>query len=262
MAWNPLYGATASNSIAPGANYVDPRLAIDQAARSKMEQRVDPSRYNASLNYQDVVAPFLGQGQTQTQAGGAISNLLTNPSNVRRAGQITPDTSNPYESRLMSLLNSPDSIANTGAYKFALGEGQKALERSAAAKGMLGSGNTLAALTKYGQGMASQQYGTEMDRLAALTGQQQRYILGQQQNAISGQQADTQQYGAESSRLGTLGDLLSSGTAGNVAQGRLALDAAGMQSGDYWNAQKMANQWYQNTPIKAERTGRYYTYAV
>ena len=43
---------------------------------------------------------------------------------------------------------------------------------------MLRSGNTLAALTNYGQGAASQEYGNEISRLGALTGQQNQYNLG------------------------------------------------------------------------------------
>lgn len=73
--------------------------------------------------------------------------------------------SNYYENRLKSLMENPDSIQNSGAYRFAFDQGQQAIERSAAAKGMLNSGNILAELAKYGQGMASQQYDKEADRL-------------------------------------------------------------------------------------------------
>ena len=43
---------------------------------------------------------------------------------------------------------------------------------------MLRSGNTLAALTNYGQGAASQEYGNEISIFGALTGQQNQYNLG------------------------------------------------------------------------------------
>jgi hypothetical protein len=45
---------------------------------------------------------------------------------------------------------------------FPVQRGQQALERSAAAKGMLRSGNTLAALTNYGQGAASRNTATRL----------------------------------------------------------------------------------------------------
>lgn len=78
------------------------------------------------------------------------------------------DTAAQYRTRLNALLDNPDSIANTGAYKFAFNQGQEAVNRNLAAKGLLKSGNRLSELTKFGQGLASQQYGAETDRLANL----------------------------------------------------------------------------------------------
>ena len=49
------------------------------------------------------------------------------------------------------------AMADQG-YQFRLAEGQRALENSAAAKGMLRSGNTWKDLMNYGQGAASQEY--------------------------------------------------------------------------------------------------------
>jgi len=81
--------------------------------------------------------------------------------------------SNYYENRLKSLMENPNSIQNSGAYRFAFDQGQQAIERSAAAKGMLNSGNILAELAKYGQGMASQQYDKEADRLGQFAMQKE-----------------------------------------------------------------------------------------
>lgn len=52
-------------------------------------------------------------------------------------------------------------------YAFRMAEGQKALERSAAAKGGLQSGGTLKALTRYSQDAASQEYGNAYNRFNA-----------------------------------------------------------------------------------------------
>jgi len=52
-------------------------------------------------------------------------------------------------------------------YAFRMEEGQKALERSASARGGLMSGGTLKALTKYGQGVASEEYGNAYNRFNA-----------------------------------------------------------------------------------------------
>ena len=98
------------------------------------------------------------------------------------------DTSEPYRTRLNALLDNPDAIANTGVYKFALNQGNEAVNRNLAAKGLLKSGNRLAELTKFGQGLASQQYGQEADRLANL--------------ASTTRAGDISKYGADSSRYG------------------------------------------------------------
>ena len=78
------------------------------------------------------------------------------------------DTAARYRTRLNTLMDNPDSIANTGAYKFAFQQGNEAVNRNLAAKGLLKSGNRLAELTKFGQGLASQQYGAEFDRMSNL----------------------------------------------------------------------------------------------
>ena len=74
------------------------------------------------------------------------------------------------ETRLRALLDNPDSIQQTGAYKFRVGQGQEALQRSLGAKGMLNSGNRLMELTKYGQDMGSQEYDAQAGRLSNLLG--------------------------------------------------------------------------------------------
>lgn len=89
---------------------------------------------------------------------------------------------NYYENRLKALMENPDSIQNSGAYRFAFDQGQQAIERSAAARGMLNSGNILAELARYGHGMASQRYDAESDRLSKMA-------LGKEQLNIQEQSA-------------------------------------------------------------------------
>jgi len=66
-----------------------------------------------------------------------------------------------------------DKWRNSTGYQFALDQGQQAAERSAAARGGLNSGATLKALTRYGQGMADQNFGQYWDMLAGRAGQAQ-----------------------------------------------------------------------------------------
>lgn len=74
----------------------------------------------------------------------------------------------PYQNQLNQLLTDPSKIQQTPGYQFAVDQGNQAINRSAAAKGMLNSGGVLAELAKYNQGMASQDYGNQVNRLASL----------------------------------------------------------------------------------------------
>lgn len=59
-------------------------------------------------------------------------------------------------------------IESTPGYQFQVGQGQKAIERSASAKGMLNSGNTLLAVQGYGQQLGQSYYNTYMDNLSKV----------------------------------------------------------------------------------------------
>jgi hypothetical protein len=76
-------------------------------------------------------------------------------------------------------LKNPDgtAIAPTGSgfmaspgYQFRLNEGIKAQERSAASRGLLRSGAAVKAIQRYGEGLASSEYGDYFNRLAGLAG--------------------------------------------------------------------------------------------
>lgn len=94
--------------------------------------------------------PYLSTG---TSANTRLADLLGLSDNASAAGYGT----------LGSTLNTSDLI-NDESYQFRLGEGQKALERSAAAKGSLYSPATSKALMSYGQGLASEEYGNAFNR--------------------------------------------------------------------------------------------------
>lgn len=64
---------------------------------------------------------------------------------------------------LKATFNMSDFQADPG-YAFRMQEGQKAIERSAAARGGLMSGGTMKALTQYGQNVASDEYQKAYDR--------------------------------------------------------------------------------------------------
>jgi hypothetical protein len=97
---------------------------------------------------------------------------------------------------MLRMMSSPAAITASPSYQFRLAEGQKALERSAAARGGLGSGRFMKDLTRFGQGTASDEYTNQWNRLAGLAnvGQTSAQSLGSL-GANYGNQA-TNLYGA------------------------------------------------------------------
>jgi hypothetical protein len=96
-------------------------------------------------------------------------------------------------------------------YQFRFNEGQRAVQNGAAANGMINSGATAKALTRFGQGIAADDYGQWMNRQAALAG------VGQTAATQSGQAAG--QYGGQAAGVSTnLGNAIAGNTAniGNV----------------------------------------------
>lgn len=75
-----------------------------------------------------------------------------------------------YQQQLQQLMNNPSSIQGSPGYQWQMAQGLEGVNRTEAARGMLGSGNRLAELMKYGQGMASTEYGNQFSRLAQLSG--------------------------------------------------------------------------------------------
>ncbi len=152
---------------------------------------------------QRLLAPYRGVGE---QAIAQYNRLMG-------LGGEAPDYS--------TFFASPD-------YLWALQQGQQALERSAAARGGLFSGNTGVALTEFGQGLASQQLGNYMNRLTQLMGIGQSSAAG---TAAAGQQ--TAQGIADS--LAGIGDARSSGIIGANNAWMNALGRIGGLAMDYFD---------------------------
>jgi hypothetical protein len=107
-------------------------------------------------------------------------------------------------------------------YAFRLSEGQKALDRSAAARGGLISGGALRAAQRYGQEMGSQEFGNAYNR--ALTG----YNTGvASENQLYNRQAALSGIGQTATNLvGQAGQNYAT-SAGNLMTGAGAANAAG-----------------------------------
>lgn len=100
-----------------------------------------------------------------------------------------------YDNRLKQLMSDPGAFEGTPGFAFARAQGLKAVQSSNSAR--RGSGNVLAALTKYATGLAQQDYGNEVDRNIRALGGEQQYDLGQ----VGNQNQATQI--ANSFKLGT-----------------------------------------------------------
>jgi hypothetical protein len=75
-----------------------------------------------------------------------------------------------YQGMLSNLINNPSSITSTPGYQFGLTQSQNAVTGSAAANGMVNSGNVLSALSNNAQGYASTQLNNQELLLAQLSG--------------------------------------------------------------------------------------------
>lgn len=104
-----------------------------------------------------------------------------------------------------------DNYLKSTGYQFQLGEGQRAITTSNAAKGVLNSGATAKALTKYGQNIASTSFNNYLSQLGSLS--QQGLSAGASIGG-AGSQAGAQGANAIAQGYGAAADSRSSGIAG------------------------------------------------
>ena len=206
------------------------------------------------------------QGQKQaaeTQAGAADRSaaLQKEMFDLQRAGQ------EPYrqagltgQNRLMELLGLGGNAGAAGygkygkdfsmsdyqadpGYAFRLSEGQKALERSAAARGGLISGGALKAATRYGQDMGSQEYQNAFNRYQTNRSNQLQplgNLMASGQSAASNQGTAAGNYGTNAGQA-----YMAAGQAigaGQLGVGNTINNALGTAASSYMNQQNF-NNW-------------------
>lgn len=121
----------------------------------------------------------LGGGVDASNAAAKAANIQANSAD--QATQLQRDMFNkqvelqqPYQEAGVNALNKMQSGNVMGmmdpSYQFRLGEGLKAIDRQAAARGGLISGGALKAAQRYGQDYASTEFGNAYNRLASLAG--------------------------------------------------------------------------------------------
>lgn len=123
----------------------------------------------------------------------------------------------------------PEQFSKDPGYGFRLAEGQKALERNAAARGGLISGRALKEATRFGQEMGSQEYSNAFNRYqierAAKLGPLQS-LAGVGQTSVNQLGQAGQNYANQATQLGMT----------NVAnQGNLALQRGNIAATQYGN---------------------------
>lgn len=112
----------------------------------------------------------------------------------------------------------PENFRTDPGYQFRLGEGMRAVEGSAAARGILQSGGTLRGINRYAQGVADQGYGDWFNRERAVQGD--RYnrlagVAGTGQAAVNTGVQQGQNFATNASQtLGQIGQARASGYAG------------------------------------------------
>jgi hypothetical protein len=130
-------------------------------------------------------------------------------------------------------------------YAFRLSEGMKALERSAAARGGLLSGQTLKGINRYGQDMGSQEYQNAFNRYQA----ERNARLNPLQSLMGAGQTATNQLSGAAGQLGTglaqgYGNMGQAQASGYVGMGQAAMGATqGISNAvqGYYNNQFMNN---------------------
>ena len=230
-----VLGAYAQHRGAKKAAKAQEEAAYEasKTARELSAEQMDLYRqiYNEQKAKQ---APYLQQGQaaigklgslmglkqkmTPQEKGNAIISVLTgggNPSSIesnnviKNYNSLDNPLSDPFKDYLAkSGLSGGQFNQNNPQYQFLLKQGQQALDRSAAARGMGYSGAQMKAAQQFGQGLASQQYDKEYDRAAQEFGNYYNRLAALAQG---GQQAATtaSQLGGQYAQNagGTLGSL-------------------------------------------------------
>jgi hypothetical protein len=127
-------------------------------------------------------------------------------------------------------------------YAFRLSEGQKALDRQAAARGGLISGGALKAATRYGQDMGSQEYGNAYNRYQTNRTNQLAplgSLMSSGQAAAAGAAANAGNYGSNAGNL-----MMQAGqaqAAGQLGAGNTLNNALGTAASAYQNQTNFNN---------------------
>lgn len=226
-AW--VAGAIVVGGVAGAAINSSGAKSAAQTAANAQQQGINAQlqMFNTTqANYQPQIQ--LGQG-----AAGMLSNLFGTGTN---GAASKPNYS--------AFNNSP-------GYQFALGQGQNAINKQAAASGGLYSSNTLGALSNYNTGMASTQYNSYVNQLLSMAGLGNAAASGVGSAATATGQGVANSYGnignAQASGILGQSNAFSNalGQGGNLLNSYLTNPNAGGQYGGEFGSGVSTNVTYQ-----------------
>ncbi|CVI58774.1 hypothetical protein CFBP4996_19735 [Agrobacterium leguminum] len=188
---------------------------------------------NAANQNKGLIKDLQTTGNTIINTGeGKSEGALNSAIDAYQPWVDSGSAANTMYGNALGLNGADGNAAATGAfqtgpgYQFALDQGTQAALRGASAAGMLNSGNTLTALTSYGQGLANQEYGGWLDRLSGMSSQ-----------GLSAAGGQASGYGALSDLYqSTAGDRL--GLESSVTQGLMGVNNQWAQGKEAQNSAK------------------------
>lgn len=188
-----------------------------QQSQRAAEIAADQARKNRALS-----SPWTGSGES---ALGRITNLLGLGTLTQEGNSDGISWVKGYGSPEEARAASNNAFITSPGYQFRQEEGTKALDRSAASRGMTLSGAQTKATQKFGQDIASEEYNNYYNQLMGLAG-----LGGQAQQGTQSSNSSLANTGAQSMIAG--GNMLAQGAAARgsaYAQGANAL-ASGISS--------------------------------
>lgn len=260
---SPTAGLSASVNGLVSKLQTDPAAAQQAAELSGIRDQLDQAE-----KITDPAQREIAKQQIQSQLQSFSSTLGPQYQDVAtQLGSVANQFNAGYGSNPASAW-SPEvvqaKLEATPGYQFRFNQGMQAIDRSAAAKGNLMSGNTLAAAQEFGQGLASQEYNNRINQLQQTVATQAPSInqqagllqgtgqylsqTGQQQGAAAGDTGKAiANAGQQAYNMGGQGLLQSSGLQSQIAQQGALTNAQLGQQTNITNAQllqqaNLANQ--------------------
>ena len=239
---NPVTGITAGASLLGGAMSARgaSQAADTQAAAADRTAALQKEMFDLQMKGQE---PF-------RQAG------LTGQNRLMELLGLGGDTGAAGYGKYGRDFAMSDYQADPG-YAFRLSEGQKALDRQAAARGGLISGGALKAATRYGQDMGSQEYQNAFNRYQTSRANQLQplgNLMSMGQSAASNQGTAAGNYGTNAGQAYMAGGQAMG--AGQLGVGNTINNMLGTAASSYQNQQNFTD--FLN---RQQRPGYGYTYA-